>query len=324
MTKSFKPFSLMFVALFTLGFLLSAAAAAFAAPQYYFPAERTQSLADQIGVCHTDGFYAFTSEPHLLEGARAIRNMGSRVIKVFLQLPGKKYGLNSSWPGNWQIPNIVDVLRTDYFRALFDMDFSVFVLQAHLDTVDSNYWMDGIDENEFRLIENNYYQAARHLLTTYANRPVKFILEHWEAELYYRLCMNLDNKRYSPEQQRRAQNGLLAYFEARHSGVERARREAGNSLAQVFSAVEVIYVNSHKSDFRLIDHMDKVKADYIAYSAGEECGSNTRAMISNLRIIKSRTGDRPFYIGELQIPESDFKTSEARAQAAIPQITTAL
>jgi hypothetical protein len=278
-------------------------------------------LADRIGVAHADGNYYFTTQPYLLEGAQAIQQLGSRVIKVFMQNPQSKYSFNSDWG---RLPNLVDVLGSEYFQGLFAMDFSVYILQAHLDTQDSGYWRDGISDDEYHLIARNYYQAATYLLETYATAPAKkFIFEQWEADLYFELVLGSDLQ--SPAAVATAKAGLLRYFQARHEGIVAARRAVPTSQAQVFSAVELIYITSQPDSWHIVEDLDQVAADMISYSTGLDNGCDPERLRHNLDYLKSKLGGRAFYIGEMQVPEFDFRHQpEAHAQATLLLIDEAL
>lgn len=275
-----------------------------------------ETLSEKIGVAHTAGNYCLTKKPFLLEGAEQIRKLGSKVIKVFLQHPNKAYPHNSVWSEDKEIPNIVDVLKTDYFRELFKMDFKTFILQAHIDTADDCYWRDGLTDEEWWKIEQNYYDAAIHLFRTYAGRGLTFILEHWEADLYYQKVRE-QFKDFDPKV---AQQGFIDYFNARAEGVKRARLEAaseGISGVTVQTAVEIIYVSTKASEvpdkFRIIDHMDEIRADAVAYSMGLECMQNMPQMVKNIQTLVKKSGGRPWYFGEFQATETRFNPAEGTA-----------
>ena len=286
------------------------AAGAVAAALSLGVAKAEAALADQIAVAHTDGDYALTSEPFLLEGARKIRGLGSKAIKVFLQDPARKYPHNSSWPAASAIPDIVDVLRTDYFKMLFDMDFSTFILQAHMDTVDSHKWHDGLTDEEWRTVEGNYYDAAKHLFTTYTGTGRRFILEHWEADLYYQ---NVKKDVGAAFDEAKARKGFLDYFNARAAGVRRAKDEAqaeGLSGVTVQTAVELIWVGSNADNFRLIDRLDEVRADLVSYSMSEECAQDMATTVANIGTLIRKAGGRPWYVGELAAAQVKFDAND--------------
>ncbi len=257
-------------------------------------------LSKQIGVCHAAGNYNFTKEPYLIEGAKAIRNMGSKTIKLFLQHPREKYRFNTTLPNDEKIPNIVDVLKTTEFKKVLNMDFTTYVLQTHLDTADSYGWVNGLSAAEKKKIQKDYYDSASYLLKNYKNKT--FILEHWEAELYFQNCTKeagiKDKKKLDT-----AWQGFLDYFTARTAGVEQAKKEIKSS-SSVYSSVELIWI-SKPATYKLINCLDKVSADLIGYSMSDDCGSNTDTFIKNLKLLKQKT-NRKFYIGECAIASSEY------------------
>jgi len=298
-------------------FLILAAMFLSIAPGTLFAAQSPRALANRIGVAHANGNYYFSSEPFLLEGARQIRGMGSHVIKVFLR-PGH-YRYNSSWPSS---PELVDVLKSPYFQDLFKMDLDTFVLQAHWNTRDHAGWLDGIDEREYAEIEKNYYDAASYLLSQYAETGKHFILEHWEAELYIEWTTRKHLQNPSPQALNRAYEGFLSYLAARHSGVEKARLDFPASSAKVFSAVEVVHIST-PSNFRLVDHMNQVKSDYVSYSM-YECGSNVSLYQKNINILKNSINGRPWYIGEMMLPEKDFANTDIHSKSMLAMVNSVL
>jgi hypothetical protein len=286
-------------------------------PSDLFAARSSQSLADKIGVAHANGNYYFSSEPFLLEGAKQIHNMGSRVIKVFLR--PEHYRHNSSWPHS---PELVDVLKTSYFQDLFKMDFDTYVLQAHWNTRDHAGWLDGIDNRERAEIEKNYYEVALYLLSHYGETGKRFILEHWEAELYLELTTQKHLQNPTPQALSIAFGGFLDYLAARHSGVEKARLDFPNSSAKVFSAVEVVYIST-PSTFRLVDYMNRAKSDYVSYSM-YECGANIPLYQDNIKILEGCIGNRPWYIGEMMLPEKNFANSDLHSKSMLAMINSVL
>jgi hypothetical protein len=283
-------------------------------PYKVIAAQPPQNLADKIGVAHANGNYYFSSEPYLVEGAKQIHDMGSRIIKVFLR--PEHYRYNSNWPPN--CPELVDVLKTSYFQALFGMDFNTFVLQAHWNTRDHNGWLDGLDDRERIEIEKNYYDAASYLISHYGETEKRFILEHWEAELYLELNTQKHLQNPTPQDLSIAYEGFLDYLAARHAGVEKARRNFPNSKAKVFSAVEVVHISS-QSDFRLVDHMNRVKSDYVSYSM-HECGTDIALYKKNTNILKKSIGKRPWYIGEIMVAEKQFANTDIHSKSMLSMI----
>ena len=293
-----------------------------------------ETLSEKIGVAHTAGNYYLTDKPFLIEGAEQIRELGSKVIKVFLQHPKTAYPYNSTWSEDKDIPNIVDVLKTNYFKELFKMDFKTFILQSHLDTADDCYWYDGLTDEEWWKIEKNYYDAAIYLLRTYAGTGRTFILEHWETDLYYQKAKVEIKKKSLTFNPATAQQGLIDYFNARAEGVKRAKLEAASeslSNIEVQTAIEIIFVNSKPSDyagtsfaqhldltdnFRIIDRMDEIRADLIAYSMSLECMQNMPLMVQNIQTLIEKSGGRPWYFGEFAATETRFNPADGTATAS--------
>ncbi len=275
------------------------------------PAEASVTLADKFGAAHTAGNYYFTNEPFLIEGAKQIKSLGSNVIKVFLQHPSEAYSYNSKWSSDIEIPNIIDVLKTEYFQELFEMDFSTFILQTHENTYDGVSWWDSLTDDEWWKIEENYYNAAIYLFRKYSGRKVKFILEHWETDGYYQILMNQvsADKKFNTSVM---QQGLKDYFNARAEGVKRARNQAFSENingVEVLTAIEIIYTKTPTENtpakFRVIDNMDEYRADLIAYSMNLN-NHNMEEMLNSIENLIKKSGGRKWYFGEFSSTESMF------------------
>jgi len=250
-----------------------------------------------------------------LEGAKAIKTLGSNVIKVFLWPDKYVFNNGIDWPKSRQAaPNLIDMLKIPDFERLFNMDFNTFVIQTGADTLDSHFWADNLPsakwKNQKKTYVQNYYNAARYLLQKYGNKNKEFVFEQWEADLYYHDIMEDIIKKNPSINIKEVQKRFLEYLAARHEGVQKACKEFPNSRANVYSAVELIWISGYRADkanFKLIDRLDKVKADYISYSIGDDCGFDKNKLEANLAILKSKLNGRPFYIGEVQVPEDQAK-----------------
>lgn len=57
--------------------------------------------------------------PPLLDGARALRELGSRVIKLALFRPAWNYAVGSEWPGDEAFGDLRAVARHESFRQIW-------------------------------------------------------------------------------------------------------------------------------------------------------------------------------------------------------------
>ncbi|MCL1902876.1 MAG: hypothetical protein FWF94_00475 [Oscillospiraceae bacterium] len=263
------------------------------------------NLGERIGVTFVDPNYTHTNESALIEGAKAVRKTGSKVLKLFLMHPKEKYGL----PYNDEdVPNIIDVLKKTEFDIVFKMDFTTFILVVDMDTKDSSEWYNGFNEHEKETVIFNYYNAAKYLLEEYPEKT--FIMQNWESELKMEIVL-CDNKVTIPEEKERAYKGYIEYLEARHEGILKARNEIGNIKGNVYSAVELIWI-SKPFDFKLINFLNKHKlGDYISYSMASDLsvvGDNDRMQqfLQNIKTLKDKLNGQGFYIGEIGFSESEF------------------
>ncbi|NEU58614.1 hypothetical protein [Halorussus sp. MSC15.2] len=148
-------------------------------------------MEDKVGVTHVDGDYHLTDENSLNEGAKQIRNLGSRVIKVWLHHvsgddPHNKYPYNSDWPASFD--SMVEVAESPYFRELFQRDFRTYVLEAYVYIEEGygdgnkHYFIRGISDEQLRQEERGFYEFTKHLLETYRGTGKEFVLQHWQGD----------------------------------------------------------------------------------------------------------------------------------------------
>lgn len=92
-------------------------------------------LNETIGITHAGICYTHNeSVSGMKDGADRVRQLGSKVIKLwFSDDPHGAYSVNHDW-SRFEINNSVELLKTDYYKEVFDMDFTTYVLETTLST----------------------------------------------------------------------------------------------------------------------------------------------------------------------------------------------
>lgn len=286
-----------------------------------------KELRDIIGVTHVDGKYYLTDKDFLNEGADQILALGSRVIKVWFHDPQHSYPFNSQWP---QMHSLVEMAQSPYFRQLFKKPFTTYILMCFSMGNDAAYWRKGLTKEQKQEEQRQFYELAKHLLTTYERTGKTFILQHWEGDWLIRgnYDRNADPK---PE----AIIGMIDWLNARQAGVNQAREEIGTNGVWVYHAAEVnrVVASMNQGKPNVVNTvLPRTKLDLVSYSAWDaatEHLEDPNVLREALDFIAAHTPDSPafgnrnVYVGEFGMPENKF--SAEQIQVAIPNaVKTAL
>jgi len=290
-------------------------------------ARKRWELRDIIGVTHVNGRYYLTDEDYLNERAEQILALGSRVIKVWFHKPQESYSFNSKWH---QMDTLVEIVRSPYFRELFDRPFTTYILMCFSMGRGGGYWKNGITEQQKQDEQKQFYELAKHLLITHRNTGKTFVLQHWEGDWLIRGSFN---REIDPEQV--AISGMIDWLNARQAGVNQARREVGQRGVRVYHAAEVNRVVVSMKEGRpnmvnsVLPHTNLDLVSYSAWDATTERFEDPNVFREALDFIAAHMPDSPdfgnrnVYLGEFGMPENGFSAEQIRK--AIPNaVQTAL
>lgn len=267
-------------------------------------------LADRLGATHYDGRYHLTDRPYLLEGLQMLASLGYRAAKLWFYVTGLQgYSFNSNWPATNEETRLVDLARMPYYQQAFAMDFSTFALETHSGQPD--LWLEGPEGNDsyFEREEEEFYELAHYLLTTYSERNVTFILQNWEGDWMMRGTGV--SWEHMPEDAERRCAGMVRWFSARQRGVERARIEVRQTGCRVFHAAELnkVYDAAHGVPTLLTHVIPFVDLDLVSYSCYDALGDVPVSLWQALEIIRTHArpssvfGKNQVYVGEIGNPE---------------------
>lgn len=274
-------------------------------------------FAQRLGATHYAGKYHLTKEPFLIEGCKALLNLGMRVAKFWFGPDLNGYNYNSTW--NWKPGmRLVDVAQHPYFVQAFAMPFSTFVLEIQPVNRGGKHFMH--PANDYAADEEELGELAAHLLKTYADRDVTFILQHWEGDWMLRGKPGADWSNERPPDIDARCASFTRWLAARQRGAERARKEGGPSQCKVLHAAEVNRVlDLLKGIPTLTSHvLPHVDLDLVSWSSYDGMGNavNTWHGIELIRHYArpSPVFKRPMvYIGEVGLPERGKSEAEVVA-----------
>ncbi|MBM3215556.1 hypothetical protein FJZ36_11650 [Candidatus Poribacteria bacterium] len=267
-------------------------------------------LRDVLGVTHVAGKYAFTERNYLNEGADRVLESGSRVIKVWFLNPQRDYPFHSDWQ---RAVSLAARAGLPYFAELFAKPFTTFVLTVYSVGKPEHYWIHGMTPEDEENEERQFYDLTRHLLTTYAPTGKTFVLQHWEGDWAIRGSFDAN-----AEPTQTAVDGMVAWLNARQRGVDRARREVGETTVRVYHAAEVNLVRrAMDTDERSVTThvLPRTAVDLVSYSAWDT-ERDPALFRRSLDFIAERApdsapfGDRNVYVGEYGLPETDTSESD--------------
>ncbi len=281
-------------------------------------------IARRLGTAHVGGRYHFTDKPFLLEGAERVHQLGLGGIKLWFSNVERGYSFNS----DWNLPPVYtfkELAQHPYFVAAFDLPFSVIALEIY--AARSLPAAGGAGSNlldpkyDCSADETQIYELTRHLLQTYRDRDVTFLLQNWEGDWLFRGSAKDGWMRgeYPKLDQRVA--GFSRWFTARQRGVERARAEVTATRCHVFHAVEVNRVfDLLKGIPTVTTHvLPLIRPDLISWSCYDGLNTGARraeksavGIWQGLDLIQhhARTTRQDFagrpavYIGEFGFPEN--------------------
>ena len=290
-------------------------------------AAKKTDLRDIIGITHVSGKYYLTDKDYLNEGAEKILSLGSRVIKVWFDNPPRSYPFNSKWP---KMNSMVEMAQSPYFQKLFNKPFKTYIMMCFSTGHGGGYWKNGITEKQKQDEQQQFYELAKHLLTTYKNTGKTFVLQHWEGDWLIR--GNFDAK---SDPTPTAIKSMIEWLNARQAGVNQAKQEVGQHGVRVYHAAEVNRVVDSMKNGKpnmvnsVLPHTNLDLVSYSAWDAATAHFNDTNVLRDALDFIAENTPDSPdfgnknVYMGEFGMPENNY--SAEQIQKAIPNaVQTAL
>lgn len=206
--------------------------------------------------------YHFTDEDPILESARAIAAMGSRMIKL-------------------------KAIEGPVLDAVLAMPFDTYFLWWRSNSV----WYDGFSAAEREAEYQATYAFAKKLLLANANKDRSFYLGHWEGDWY--LLPDYNTGADAPQT---AIAGMIAWLNTRQEAIEAARRDVPKSLAKIYQYTEVNRVRDamNLGKRRLVNSvLPKVRVDFVSYSSYDVQQESQETIQATLDYIESQLQAQP-------------------------------
>ncbi|MDB5104025.1 MAG: hypothetical protein JWP91_1714 [Fibrobacteres bacterium] len=224
--------------------------------------------------------YHFTSEDAVVESARAIKSMGSSMIKAL--------GADS---------------REDLLALSFRTTFSWYEDDKKFP------WTDGVTPQERTAIRDAAYARTKSLLVRYDGTGRSFFLGHWEGD--WQLLGGTVTFKEPPAA---AIQGMVDWYNARQQGIDEAKRDTPHKNVEVWQYAEVNRVRDAMVDGkqRIVNAvLPRTNVDFVSYSSYDAMRLGQGALDSTLDYVASKlppkaglAGKRVF-IGEFGIPAAE-------------------
>ncbi|WP_444889792.1 cellulose binding domain-containing protein [Microbulbifer sp. DLAB2-AA] len=262
--------------------------------------------------------YSFTGEGSLVESAKAIRAMGSNLLKIALST-----GLYDELNGlglDYQFKRMLEEVPA--YREVLDMDFSHYMFWVE----DSGSWMDnkGMSQEELTWQYDKIYAMAEYLLTKYSGSGKTFMIGHWEGD--WNLVQKADGTRDDNQVKidpLRIQ-GLIDWLNIRQKAIEDAKANIPHSNVNLYHYVEVNRVESAMQGKERITNavLPHTNVDLVSYSAYDLTTKEKHSDFATLHTeltkaldfieskLPQKTGlpfEKRVFIGEYGYGESWFK-----------------
>jgi len=263
--------------------------------------------------------YQFTKEEPLLETARAIRELGSNVIKFGLHAGFGGLNKENGKMGNVHEPDpkihsLTELARDEpTYHQVLDMPFTNFILWAHTFSNDAN-WRDGFRQAKEKTEYREMYDLTRYLLTNYNGTGKTFYLGHWEGDGWLRHSVKpQDDVLVTPEKVQ----GMIDWLNTRQRAVDDAKRDTPHHNVQVWHYTEVNHVKLAMDGRKAVvnEVLPHTHVDFVSYSSYDTAG-DPELLKKALTFIESKLPPKPDYsgkrvfIGEFGFPAIRYKPAE--------------
>lgn len=274
-----------------------------------------RKFSDIFSITHAAGGYFHTKDSYLIEGVKAVEQMGGKVINLFAacdSVKPPKYTENYPFNYVWDTANIKtskDLLSQPPFKEAFASNqIQTFILYLGTPT-QPNFKQKFTDEDYEEVLSAEYIEfknVCEYLLTEYKGSNKRFILQTWESDWW---CMDQPTLTYYDDALLRLQK----WINIRQKAVEDARAEVKPEGVEVYNCLEFINGSlAMEGKTTVINNVvPNTKCDLYAYSAYDTTIPETN-FDSAIKYIKSKLpsskllGENNFYIGEFGMPEMEF------------------
>lgn len=271
---------------------------------------KENTIQQYLGFNHINIGYTFLERDALTEGGVMAKELGSRVIKVYLENAYRtRYKPNTNW-GVYQPKSCMELAQHPFYQELFSMDFDTFVMGCYVfNNAWGNpavYWEKTFPEAARQLEYKEMYELTYYLCKTYEGTGKTFIIQNWEGDWS---CAAAGTNRKEPAQA--VFDRMIQWTNTRQDAVMAARRDAGCEDVYVYHAIEVNLVQQAIEGKGTVTNnvIPYTYCDFYSYSAYDtiyDLNQYSKALdyLSNA-VANNRTGGKSgVFVGELGSPEN--------------------
>lgn len=282
-----------------------------------------------IGTQTVGAKYKFTSETNLVETAKAIREMGSNLLKM--SMSPRYWWENYDIPKNENIKSLTDLAKEKNIQQVLNMNFKYYQIWTY---EFSQYTPEPAgqkkDENQIQFVNglsdydsircyHEIYELSAHLLKTYSGTGKVFLLGNWEGDWHLRW----DYDRTKPANPKTIE-GMTRWFRVRQKAIEDAKSNIPHKNVSLFYYVEVnlsdLAVNGKECLINSI--LPNINPDYVSFSSYTATNPPKNevemesTLTAHLNYIESKMKPKPeikgkrLFIGEYGWPEIGSYSNE--------------
>jgi len=267
-----------------------------------------------LGTQAIGGRYHFTQDQPLLESAKLIAELGSRIMKFSIS-PQAAFGKTKAnvLERDASLKTLTDIASKDpTHRAVLDMPFTHFFIWAYPFTTHGSAGMFKPAEGELEYRE--IYDFACHLLRTYNGTGKSFYLGHWEGDWHLR--PHFDPKQPFPEHYG---DNFIAWLKVRQQAIDDAKRDTAHERVWLWHYTEVNLVEPFLEGGQCLtnDILPQVDVDFVSYSCYDSLQRVIRDdLFAALNHIESKLKPKPgisgkrVFIGEYGFPARRYSPEE--------------
>lgn len=228
-------------------------------------AERPAPFSFSVGTQTIGVRYQFTSEPALLETARAIEQMGSDTLKFALT---PKYHDDYRLKRDPGIQSLADLIaREKSYEQAMDMPFRNFMIWVYPFADQRSAFFKGqIPEDEAKGIYREMYDFTAYLLKRYAGSGKSFFIGNWEGDWH----LNKERYDYNLDPEPETIKAAIQWFRLRAQAIADARRETPHQNVEVYYYIELNHVRKSMDAGRpsivnaVLPH---IQTDFVSWSS---------------------------------------------------------
>jgi hypothetical protein len=282
-----------------------------------------------IGTQTVGAKYKFTEETNLVETAKAIREMGSNLLK-FSMAP-RYWWENYDIPKDENITSLTLLAQEKSMKEVLDMDFKfyqIWVYEFSQYTTeppgmkkDENQikFIGGMSDDHAQASYKEVYELACYLLKTYNKSGKVFMLGNWEGDWHLRW----DYDRTKPADPATI-TGMTRWFTVRQQAIDDAKRDVPHQDVEMYHYIEMNLSDLAVKGESCVTNsiLPYINPDYVSFSAYTATNPPSseaemeKMLTEHLNYIESKIQPKPgipgkrLFIGEYGWPELGLYANE--------------